>query len=147
MKPHVRVLGIDDSPFRFSDEDVLVVGALVRLPNYLESVMKTEVKVDGSDSTQRLIDMVSRSRYADQIEAIMIDGIALAGFNVVDIERLSSEAKTPVITITRDRPDMEKISSALKKHFDNSEEIFEMISRNELREVETEHNPVYARMA
>ena len=61
MKPHVRVLGIDDSPFKFGDEKALVVGALVRIPNYLESVMKTEVTVDGTDSTDQLVEMVVHS--------------------------------------------------------------------------------------
>jgi len=144
MKPHVRILGIDDSPFKFSDDKVLVVGALVRLPNYLESVMRTEVEVDGVDSTDQLIKMISGSRYRDQIRAVMIDGIALAGFNVVDVERLSSELRTPVVTITRDKPDLDMMSNALKKHFENWRELFSMISRSELREVETEHKPVFA---
>jgi endonuclease V-like protein UPF0215 family len=43
MKPHVRIIGIDDAPFNFSDERVLVVGAVIRLLDYLEGVMKTEI--------------------------------------------------------------------------------------------------------
>jgi len=144
MKPHVRILGIDDSPFTFGDGKALVVGALVRIPDYLESVMKTEVTVDGTDSTDRLIEMISGSRYRDQIKLIMIDGIALAGFNVIDIGKLNSELRTPVITITRDRPDLDKISAALKKHFENWSELYSMITRHELKQIKTEHNPVFA---
>ena len=79
MKNQIRVLGIDDSPFGFKDRKALVVGALVRVPNYLEGVMKTEVEVDGIDSTEQLAHMISSSRYRDQIKAVMIDGIAVAG--------------------------------------------------------------------
>ena len=144
MKPHVRVLGIDDSPFKFGDEKALVVGALVRIPNYLESVMKTEVTVDGTDSTDRLIEMVSGSRYRDQVRLVMIDGIALAGFNVIDIERLNARLGIPVVTITRDAPDLDKISVALKKHFSDWRGMYSTITKHELRQIKTEHNPVFA---
>jgi len=144
MKPQVRVLGIDDSPFKFSDSKSLVIGALVRLPGYLEAVMKTEVQIDGSDATDSLAQMISVSRYKEQIKAVMIDGIALAGFNVVDIESLHESTDIPVITVTRDKPAMDEIRSALKKHFDDWEERFELLSRIRLRKVTTAHNPLYA---
>jgi len=144
MKPQVRVLGIDDSPFIFSDSESLVIGALVRLPGYLEAVMKTEVQIDGSDATDRLARMISASRYKEQVKAVMIDGIALAGFNVVDIEALHKSTEIPVITVTRDRPDMDEIRSALRKHFDDWEERFELLSRVRLKKMTTAHNPLYA---
>ncbi len=147
MKTQVRILGIDDSPFRFKDEKALVVGALVRLPNYLEGVMRTEVTVDGTDSTDMLIEMVSRSRYKDQVKAVMLDGIALAGFNVVDVEKLRTNLDVPVITVTRDKPDFRKMRSALKKHFDDWESRYSKVTRLELREIETEQNPIYATVA
>lgn len=81
MKRQIRILGIDDSPFRFDERKALVVGVLVRIPNYLESVMKAEVTIDGSDASHVVTDMISRSRYRDQIKAVFFDGIALAGFN------------------------------------------------------------------
>lgn len=143
MKPHVRILGIDDSPFSFDDQHALVVGALVRMPDYLESVMKTEVAVDGTDATNKLAQLYSKSRYKDQIKAIMLDGIALAGFNVIDIENLCSMTGTPVVTVTRDKPDFEKMRDALMKYFDDWRERYEVITRLKLRKVETEHKPVY----
>ncbi len=58
MKPHLRVLGLDDSAFSFDEKEVVVVGAVVRLPNYLEGVLKTTVEVDGTDATERLAEMI-----------------------------------------------------------------------------------------
>ena len=144
MKGQVRVLGIDDSPFDFGQEKSLVVGALVRAPNYLEAVMRTEVTVDGEDSTNRLVAMVSGSNHSDQMNALMIDGIALAGFNVIDIDRLHEATGIPVLTVTRDRPDLESMKAALKKHFDDWERRFELVTRHELRMIKTEHKPLYA---
>jgi endonuclease V-like protein UPF0215 family len=143
MKNQVRVLGIDDSPFKFKDRKALVVGALVRVPNYLEGVMRTEVEVDGIDSTERLIHMISESRYRDQIKAVMIDGIAVAGFNVLDIESLHESLGIPVLTVTRDEPDFNTIRAALKKHFEDWERRYELISKLKLRQIRTEHKPLY----
>jgi len=144
MKGQVRVLGIDDSPFDFGQEKSLVVGALVRAPNYLEAVMRTEVTVDGEDSTDRLVAMVSGSNHSDQMKALMIDGIALAGFNVIDIDRLHEATGIPVLTVTRDLPDLESMKAALKKHFDDWERRFELVTTHELRKIKTEHKPLYA---
>ncbi|MDH3365001.1 MAG: DUF99 family protein [Thermoplasmata archaeon] len=144
MKPHVRVLGIDDSPFRFGDNRSLVVGALVRVPSYLEAVMKTVVTVDGKDSTERLIEMISRSRYKEQVKAILLDGIALAGFNVVDIAAVHESLGLPVLTITRDLPDIDAMRDALKKHFDDWRERYELVTRLELKQLSTSSKPLYA---
>lgn len=143
MKTQVRVFGIDDSPFKFRDQKALVVGVLVRLPNYIEGVMRTEVAVDGNDSTDRIVEMVSRSRYKDQVKVIMLDGIALAGFNIVDLERLHGELRVPVVTITRDQPDLQKMRSALAKHFDDWEARYSLATRLELRRMITKQNPLY----
>jgi len=143
MKQQIRLLGIDDSPFKFGDGKALVVGTLVRVPNYLEGVMSTEVAVDGSDSTDRLLEMISGSRFKAQVKAIMIDGIALAGFNVIDIERLSKELDVPVLTITRDEPDFAKMKSALMKYFTDWETRYALVTKLELRKVETQHKPLF----
>jgi len=144
MKQQVRVLGIDDSPFDFGDRMALIVGALVRAPSYLEGVLKGEVTVDGDDSTQAIVDLVSRSRFRDQVKVLMLDGIALAGFNVIDVEQVHAKLGIPVLTITRDRPDFEMMRKALEKYFDDWRQRYALITRLELREVRTSHNPIYA---
>jgi endonuclease V-like protein UPF0215 family len=76
MKTQVRVLGIDDSPFSFSDKRVQVVGALVRIPNYLEGVTMTEIEVDGSDSIaleSKFDDWQRRWRLIEKVETQRIE--------------------------------------------------------------------------
>ncbi|MGD1060474.1 MAG: DUF99 family protein [Methanomassiliicoccales archaeon] len=143
MKSQVRVLGFDDAPFRFGSDNVLVVGAVMRLPGYLEGVLRTECKVDGDDATDALIRAVLDSRFKEQLKLVMIDGVALGGFNVVDIDRLYQETGVSVVTVTRDRPNMQKIKAALTKHFDDWEVRLEIIERHELIELETDHNPLF----
>lgn len=143
MKDQVRILGIDDGPFVFDQKDVVVVGALLRLPGYLEAVMRTTINVDGTDSTTVLIKMVLTSRYKDQIKLILIDGIALGGFNVIDIVELHNKTGVPVATVTREIPDMGRIESALRGHFSDWEGRLKLISQRPLTVFPTKFKPLY----
>ena len=149
MKNHARVCGIDDSPFEFGNRNAKadLIGAIVRIPSYLEGVLRFEVAVDGDDATSAIVRALSNSRFLDQIKAVMIDGVSLAGFNVVDIARLSGELDMPVITVTRDRPDMDSIRAALSKYFEDWEKRFATISSLPVIEMRTEHNPVFISFA
>jgi len=144
LKRQVRVLGIDDSPFAFDSDTVLVVGAVVRAPSYLEGIMVTECEVDGTDANEALELMISRSRFREQLKLIIIDGVALGGFNVVDISRLSASLCIPFATITRDPPDMTKIEKALKSHFADWEERLEVIIHHPLKAIPASHKPIHA---
>jgi len=143
MKPQVRVVGIDDAPFKFSEERVLVVGAVVRLPNYLEGVMRTEIGIDGTDSTTQLVTMLNNSRYKDQLELVMLDGIAFGGFNIIDLDKVFQETGIPVCSITRDEPDMDSIKKALKQKFKDWQVRWKLIVKAKLVELETQHKPVH----
>jgi endonuclease V-like protein UPF0215 family len=147
VKAQVRVLGIDDSPFSFGDERVMVVGALIRMPNYVEAVMRTSCAVDGDDATEAVIGMISSSRYREQMKAVLIDGIALGGFNVVDIELVNQRTGVPCITVTRDRPEMVSIEAALKKHFQDWERRLAIIKQAELFTMDTGHKPLHIAVA
>lgn len=143
MKPHVRVLGIDDSPFHFEDDHALVVGVVVRLPSYVEGVMRTWCEVDGTDANDVLSEMVLKSRFREQIKLAMVDGIALGGFNIIDISALHEKTGIPFATITRDPPDMHGMEIALKSHFSDWEKRIATIQRHPLREVRTDYKSIH----
>ncbi len=146
MKAKIRAIGVDDAPFSFSDENVLVIGSLVRAPNYLEGVLSTEVSIDGTDGTGKLIEMIRDSRFYDQAKVIFIDGAALGGFNMIDLERLHKKTGIPAISITRDEPDFDSIKSALKAHFTDWKEKFEIVSKGEVLTVDTPHKPIFVKI-
>jgi endonuclease V-like protein UPF0215 family len=145
MKTQVRVLGIDDSPFKFQDKRTEVIGVVMRLPSYIEGVLRSQVEVDGTDACENLGDMINSSRYKDQLKLIMMDGVALGGFNVVDIEKLYNMINLPIITVTREEPDLKSIESALKEHFEDWEERLDIIKSGKLHRVETQHKPIYVK--
>jgi len=116
LKKEVRILGIDDSAFdKFNDRTVLVVGVLFRGGEFLDGVLTTRVSVDGSNSTKKLADLITKTKFRPQIQCIMIDGIAFGGFNIIDIVRLHDATGIPVIIVMRDYPDIPKIKRILKK--------------------------------
>lgn len=130
IKSEIRILGIDDAPFTpHSKEDVLVVGTIFRGGSWLDGVLTTHVRVDGTNSTPRIIEMIKNSRHLDQLGVIMLDGITLGGFNVVDIEKISEETGLPVIVVIRKIPDFKKIKKALQNKFEDWEWRWDAIKR------------------
>ncbi len=115
-KPHPRVYAFDDSPFTFSDRSTPVVGVIVTLPGYVEGVVRGAVTVDGTDATDVLIALVRASPHREATQAILLDGITFGGFNVVDMDRLHDATRLPVITVTRRRPDLAAMETAMGRH-------------------------------
>jgi hypothetical protein len=115
VKPEIRVLGIDDGVFTpHSKELTDVVGVVFRGGHWLDGFMHTQVQVDGMDATEKLTRMIMESPHYQQLRVIMLNGVTLAGFNVVDLAELHKKTKLPVIAVTRDSPDFEDIRKALR---------------------------------
>ena len=116
MKRGIRILGIDDSPFEKygKGKKVLVIGVVYR-DGIVEGVISAHMTKDGADSTSKLYGMVSGSRFLQQIKLILIHGTMLAGLNVTDISLLSRKLNIPVIAVTRKKPEMGSVYSALRK--------------------------------
>ncbi len=136
-------MGIDDSPFQFEDETALVVGVVMRLPAYVEGVIRMECRVDGREATDVLAEGINNSRFREQLRLVMIDGIALCGFNIIDIGELYERTGIPCATVTRDSPDRGSIRKALVKHFDDWEERWLLVDKHPLHEIPTDHKPIH----
>ncbi|MBI2659112.1 DUF99 family protein [Candidatus Woesearchaeota archaeon] len=116
VKKEIRVVGIDDSPFnKFKDKNILVVGVVMRGGSWVDGILSTKVGVDGDDATKKLIGMINKCKFKPQLQCIFLDGIAVAGFNVVDVQELSKKTKLPVIIIIRKWPNIENIKKTLVK--------------------------------
>lgn len=112
-RPLSHIAGFDDAPFQRSHRgDVLVVGT-VFAGDRLDGVLSTQVRRDGINSTARLIECLTASKYFAQLQAILLQGIALAGFNVIDLHRLHRNTGMPVLVVARHQPDFSAIRKAL----------------------------------
>jgi len=115
VKPEIRVLGIDDGVFTpHSKELVDVVGVVFRGGLWLDGFMHTRVQVDGMDATQKLTKMITSSPHHRQLRVVMLNGVTMAGFNIVDINHLYEKVKLPIIAVTRDKPNFVDVKKALQ---------------------------------
>ncbi|HEX3012901.1 MAG TPA: DUF99 family protein [Methanobacterium sp.] len=122
IKREIRILGIDDAPFPpHTKNKVMLVGTIFRGGTWLDGVLRTYIKGDGTDSTANIIKMVNDSRHKDQIGVIMLDGVTFGGFNVVSIKEIFEETCIPVIVVMRKFPNFEKIKKALMRFEDCKE--------------------------
>jgi len=116
LKKEIRVIGIDDAPFnKFNKGKVLVIGAVFRGGLFLDGILSTKVNIDGNDSTIKILEMINKCKFKPQLQCIFLDGIAVGGFNVIDIKQLSEKTKLPVIVIIRRKPNIKKIKETLIK--------------------------------
>ncbi len=144
VKGEIRILGIDDAPFSFkSREKIPLIGTVFRGGDYIEGVLKTEITVDGDDATDRISEMVNTSRHKQQIRVIMLDGITVGGFNIVDLKELFDNTGIPIIVVTRKMPDLAAVKKAIENFKDKEEKLKALNSAGEIYKVDVNSGCVY----
>ena len=108
-----HIIGFDDCPFaRAHRGDVTIVGAIYSGLR-LEGVVSGRVRRDGVNGTRVLIELVRASKFGAHLQLVMLQGIALAGFNVVDAVRLQAALGIPVLVVARHAPRPQAMRRAL----------------------------------
>ncbi len=129
IKDEIRVVGVDDGPFEFGKgKTAFVVGVVFRGGSRMDAVLTTEIEVDGNDVTDRLLHMVKNSRHRGQIRVVMTDGLTFGGFNIIDGPAFFRRSDLPLISVTRNQPDLGSIKRALR-NFPDFETRWEKIKR------------------
>lgn len=147
IKKEIRIIGIDDAPFSKTKKgNVLTVGTIFRGGQSMEGLLSTHIEVDGSNSTEKLVQMVNNTKHKPQLQVIMTDGIALGGFNVIDIHELSKRTKLPVIVVMRNYPNFEKLFKAIE-NVSGSNQKKSLIKRaGEIYEVDLETGKIFIQL-
>lgn len=131
MRRFSHTIGFDDGAFARSHRgDVVVVGAVFTLDR-LDGIVATRVRRDGRNATARLVEAIRSSRFAPQLDLVLLQGIALAGFNVVDVEALGRRTGLPVLVVARRRPDLTRIHAALRERVRGGERKWRLIEKLE----------------
>jgi endonuclease V-like protein UPF0215 family len=108
-----NVIGFDDAPFEPGTRGpVKIVGAIYSGLRF-DGVLMGEIEKDGVDGAEVIARLIAESKFRDHIQLIMLQGITMAGFNVVDAALLNETAGVPVLVVSRRRPDMAAIRKAL----------------------------------
>lgn len=148
IKQEIRVLGIDDGKFKpHTKGEVLVVGVVFRGGVSIDGVMHTTVALDGLDATEKLAAMINGSPHKHQLRLVMLNGVTLAGFNLVDLPKLHADTGLPVIALTQVKPDLDDIHAALG-HLPDSETRWQIIQNaGEIHEVTNRGSKLYMGLA
>ncbi len=124
-----NVIGFDDAPFsKQTRGNTLIVGAIFS-GQRLVGVLSGHVRRDGANATSVISRLISESCFADQIQVVMLQGIAMAGFNVIDLQELYRQSGVPVLVVARRQPDLERIRHALISRVRGGKRKWKLIER------------------
>jgi endonuclease V-like protein UPF0215 family len=170
VKPQIRTLGIDDSRFRFKEGRAYLVAVQMRGHDVIENTRTEMVDVDGWDATDAVIRLVLgapaflrreyvtvEGRRPEPLEkgaeehmglhAVLIDGLTVAGFNVIDVERVYEATRVPILAVTTRNPDLGRIHRALEHNFEDWPERFKIFERNRVTSVRVGTNTLHGHIA
>ena len=120
----IRVIGFDDAHWRGNEDNVPVsVGGIVCSDTRFEGMLWGELTKDGLDSTESISHLLGESKFAQQVQLILLDGITFGGANVIDMPELSNAAGVPVIAVMRKLPRLEEFKHVLNRMSDSDERL------------------------
>jgi endonuclease V-like protein UPF0215 family len=124
-----NVIAFDDAPFAPTHTGNVKVVGTVYARLQLNGVLVGEVEKDGLDAAQKLVELVAQSKFAQNVQLVMLQGITLAGFNVVDVFHVHKQLELPVLVVSRKQPDMAAIREALLTRVRGGAEKWALIER------------------
>lgn len=89
-----------------------MVGA-VYADRRFDGVLVGDVERDGADAADILVRLIEGSRFREHIRLVLLQGVAFAGFNVVDAGSVSERLAVPVLIVARRLPNLPAIRAAL----------------------------------
>ena len=117
-KKGLRGLAIAES-FRETNTTSKLAGIVMRRDFIIDGFVFGHTKIEGDDSTDSILGMYSKLGRHD-ISFLLVSGLIISMYNIVDIKKISKECKMPVIGVTYE--ESEGIEDSIKFHFPNSYE-------------------------
>jgi endonuclease V-like protein UPF0215 family len=77
----------------------------------------------------------------------MLNGVTVAGFNLVDIQKLNKATGLPIISITQDKPDLDGIHEALKNLSDTEKRWQIIQNEGAIRAIQNKGAKLYVGLA
>jgi endonuclease V-like protein UPF0215 family len=112
----LRAIGFDDAPFARGRRGAPVrVAGVVCAATRFEGLVWGTVRQDGWDATRALAGLLRGGKFLPQLHLVLLDGIALGGFNVVDLEALAAALGRPCAAVMRRAPDLAAVERAIRR--------------------------------
>jgi endonuclease V-like protein UPF0215 family len=112
-KKGIRVLGIAES-FKKTSICSTLAGIVMRRDLVIDGMIFGNATIEGNDSTQNILSMY-KSLKRNDINCIMLDGLVISMYNIVDGKELHDSTNVPVIAITF--KDSKGLEGAINHHF------------------------------
>ena len=106
----LRVIGVDDAPFGRERGSPVYVSAVVCALTRMEGMCWGEATRDGRDATDVIGDLIASSKFLEQTHLVLLDGVAIGGWNVIDLEALHERLDRPCVAVMRRPPDMDAVA-------------------------------------
>ncbi|MFT5680870.1 MAG: endonuclease V-like protein UPF0215 family [Myxococcota bacterium] len=114
----VRVVGFDDAPFDRTPGSLVNVSGIVCSGTRFEGMMWGEATKDGTDATDVLAELLLSGKFYEQVHGVLIDGLAIGGFNLIDLPQLAERLDRPCVAVMRKLPNMRKVRAVLSQFED-----------------------------
>jgi len=111
----LRLIGFDDGPFTRAPEARVPVSGVVCRDVRFEGMVFTWATRDGDDATDVIVSALLGSRFHAQVHGVLLDGLTMGGFNVIDLEALAERVQRPCVAVMRRPPDLEAVRRALTR--------------------------------
>lgn len=108
-----NVVGFDDAPFAHQHRGDVRLFGVICARTRLDGIVSGFVRRDGANAAERMAELVERSQFKSCVRAVLLQGITVAGFNVVDVHRLSERLALPVVVVARRKPRLALMREAL----------------------------------
>lgn len=115
-KKGLRGLAIAES-FKQGDKQSQLAGVVMRRDFVIDGFVFGKCTIYGDDATDSILKMYLQTKRGD-INFIMLSGLVIAMYNIVDIETLGKTTGLPVIGVTYEKS--EGLESVLQSHFPDS---------------------------
>ena len=117
-KKGIRGLAIAESFSQDSKKSVLS-GIVMSTDLIIDGFVMGHSTVGGDDATDAILSMYEKLARPD-VSFLLISGIVVSLYNIIDLKRISEETGLPVIGVTYE--ESEGIENAIKHHFPDSYE-------------------------
>ena len=115
-KKGLRGLAVAES-FREKDKTSSLAGVVMRRDFIIDGFVFDHSTIEGNDATDSILQMYKKL-HRDDISFLLVSGLIISMYNIVDIKKIRDELKIPIIGVTYD--DSQGIEDAIKFHFPDS---------------------------
>ena len=109
------MLGIAES-FKKSCKKSTLAGVVMRRDLIIDGMMFGSSTIEGDDATESIISL-HKSLARDDINCILLDGLVISMYNIINGEKIAGATGLPVVAITFE--DSKGLEGSIKHHFDD----------------------------